>query len=67
MLAFPIRISALSYSAKHLKIDVSPNRSLESQLFNKSNELQEDISLKRFDLRVAQIHLAAVRAQVRNQ
>jgi len=39
-------------------------RSLESQLFNKANEIQEDISSKRFDLRVAQIHLAAVRAQV---
>ncbi len=39
-------------------------RSLDSQLFNKANELQEDISLKRFDLRVAQVHLAAVRAQV---
>ncbi|KAK7791980.1 hypothetical protein R5R35_007968 [Gryllus longicercus] len=38
-------------------------RSLESSLFNKANELQEDISLKRFDLRVAQIHLGAVRAQ----
>ena len=39
-------------------------RSLESQLFNKANELQEDISLKRFDQRIAQIHLAAVKAQV---
>ncbi|XP_054275366.1 uncharacterized protein LOC128994676 isoform X9 [Macrosteles quadrilineatus] len=38
-------------------------RSLESQLYNKVNELQEDISIKRFDLRTAQIHLAAVRAQ----
>lgn len=38
-------------------------RSLESSLYNKANELQEDISMKRFDLRVAQIHLAAVRAQ----
>lgn len=38
-------------------------RSLESNLFNKANELQEDISMKRFDLRVAQIHLGAVRAQ----
>jgi len=37
---------------------------LESQLFNKANEIQEDISSKRFDLRVAQIHLAALRAQV---
>ncbi|XP_059476437.1 uncharacterized protein LOC132197273 isoform X12 [Neocloeon triangulifer] len=38
-------------------------RSVESSLFNKANELQEDISLKRFDLRVAQIHLSAVKAQ----
>ena len=42
-----------------------PLRSLESALFNKANELQEDISLKRFDLRVAQIHYSAVKAQVR--
>ena len=61
-----ISVDDICYSIQ-FKIDVSPNRSLESQLFNKSNELQEDISLKRFDLRVAQIHLAAVRAQVRNQ
>jgi len=39
-------------------------RSVEASLYNKANELQEDISLKRFDLRVAQIHLAAVKAQV---
>ena len=39
-------------------------RSLDSQLFNKANELQEDISLKRFDHRVALLHLAAIRAQV---
>ena len=39
-------------------------RSLESNLYNKANELQEDISMKRFDLRVAQIHLGAVKAQV---
>ncbi|XP_023227912.1 uncharacterized protein LOC111628370 [Centruroides sculpturatus] len=39
-------------------------RSLESNLYNKSNELQEDISMKRFDLQVANIHLAAVRAQL---
>ncbi|CAN8004526.1 unnamed protein product, partial [Ixodes hexagonus] len=39
-------------------------RSLESSLYNKANELQEDISLKRFDLHVAQIHLAAVKAQL---
>ncbi|XP_069188579.1 uncharacterized protein Stacl isoform X5 [Procambarus clarkii] len=38
-------------------------RSIESSVFNKANELQEDISIKRFDLRVAQVHLSAVRAQ----
>ncbi|XP_037077293.1 SH3 and cysteine-rich domain-containing protein-like, partial [Pollicipes pollicipes] len=38
-------------------------RSLESNLFNKSNELQEEIGTKRFDLQVAQIHYAAVKAQ----
>lgn len=40
-------------------------RSLESNLFNKANEIQEDISMKRFDLRVSQIHLRAITAQVR--
>jgi DNA-binding protein YbaB len=39
-------------------------RSLESQLYNKANEIQEDISGKRFDQKMAQLHLAAVRAQV---
>lgn len=39
-------------------------RSLESNLYNKVNELQEDISMKRFDLRVAQIHLSAINHQV---
>ncbi|CAM1332315.1 Uncharacterised protein g10840 [Pycnogonum litorale] len=39
-------------------------RSLESSLYNKANELEEDISLKKFDLRVAQIHLAAVSKQL---
>lgn len=39
-------------------------RSLESNLFNKVNEVQEDISMKRFDLRVAQIHLSAINHQV---
>ncbi|XP_037047870.1 uncharacterized protein LOC119082453, partial [Bradysia coprophila] len=38
-------------------------RGLENQLYNKVNELQEDISMKKFDLRAKQIHLAAVRAQ----
>lgn len=39
-------------------------RSLESSLYNKANELQEDISMKRFDLRVAQMHLSAINSQV---
>lgn len=39
-------------------------RSLESALYNKVNELQEDISMKRFDLRVAQMHLSAINSQV---
>ncbi|KAF2903122.1 hypothetical protein ILUMI_03063, partial [Ignelater luminosus] len=38
-------------------------RSLESALYNKANELQEDISMKRFDLRVAQMHLSAINSQ----
>ncbi|CAH1122786.1 unnamed protein product [Ceutorhynchus assimilis] len=38
-------------------------RSVEASLYNKANELQEDISMKRFDLRVAQIHLRAINAQ----
>lgn len=37
---------------------------LESQLYNKSTELQEDISLKKFDLYTKRLHLAAIRAQV---
>lgn len=39
-------------------------RVLESQLFNKSSELQEDISMKKFDLQAKKLHLAAIRAQV---
>ncbi|XP_031355894.1 SH3 and cysteine-rich domain-containing protein 2-like isoform X9 [Photinus pyralis] len=38
-------------------------RSLESALYNKVNEIQEDISMKRFDLRVAQMHLSAINSQ----
>ncbi|KAL1116815.1 hypothetical protein AAG570_005285 [Ranatra chinensis] len=38
-------------------------RSLESSLFNKANEIQEDISAKRFELKSVQLNLAAVRAQ----
>jgi len=39
-------------------------RGIEGQLYNKVNELQEDLSMKKFDLRAKQIHLAAIRAQV---
>ncbi|KAJ8976792.1 hypothetical protein NQ317_014135 [Molorchus minor] len=39
-------------------------RSVEASLYNKANELQEDISMKRFDLRVAQLHLRAINSQV---
>ncbi|XP_014474585.1 PREDICTED: uncharacterized protein LOC106744384 isoform X3 [Dinoponera quadriceps] len=38
-------------------------KSAESNLYTKVAELQEDISLKRFDLGVAQLRLAAVQAQ----
>nr|XP_012226312.1 PREDICTED: uncharacterized protein LOC105674518 isoform X3 [Linepithema humile] len=38
-------------------------KSAESNLYTKVAELQEDISLKRFDLGVAQLHLAAVQAK----
>lgn len=39
-------------------------RSLEQSMFSKANELQEDISIKRFEYRTAQMHLAAVKSQV---
>ena len=40
------------------------SKNLDQQLFNKANEIQEEISRKRFDLRCAQIQLAGIRAQV---
>lgn len=39
-------------------------RGLDSLLYNKANELQEDISMKKFDLKAKQLQLAAIRAQV---
>ncbi|KAL5288901.1 hypothetical protein ACFFRR_009227 [Megaselia abdita] len=39
------------------------SRSIENQLYNKVNELQEDLSMKKFDLRAKQLHLSAVKAQ----
>ncbi|KOB68277.1 Uncharacterized protein OBRU01_18555, partial [Operophtera brumata] len=41
------------------------SRGLESNLYSKVNEIQEDISIKKYDYRATQLHLAAVRAQVR--
>ncbi|XP_041976310.1 uncharacterized protein LOC121731058 isoform X1 [Aricia agestis] len=39
------------------------SRSLESNHYSKVNEIQEEISLKKYDYRATQLHLAAVRAQ----
>ncbi|KAL4708369.1 hypothetical protein ACJJTC_019605 [Scirpophaga incertulas] len=39
------------------------SRGLESSLYNKVNEIQEDISVKKYDYRATQLHLASVRAQ----
>ena len=57
-------VCRLSFQCKTITTDLSLFRSLESNLFNKSNELQEEISAKRLDLQLAQIHYAAVKAQV---
>jgi len=38
-------------------------KNLEQQLFNKANEIQEEISRKRCELRIAQIQLSGLRAQ----
>lgn len=39
-------------------------RSLESNSYNKATELQEEICAKKLEWRMAQLHLAAVKAQV---
>ncbi|KAI9565377.1 hypothetical protein GHT06_009169 [Daphnia sinensis] len=39
------------------------NRSLESNSYNKASELQEEICAKKLEWRMAQLHLAAVKAQ----
>ncbi|CAG4937918.1 unnamed protein product [Colias eurytheme] len=41
------------------------NRSLENSIYGKVNEIQEEISVKKYDYRATQLHLAAVRAQVK--
>jgi len=38
-------------------------KNLDQQLFNKANEIQEEICRKRYEMRVAQIQLAGLRAQ----
>ncbi|XP_050428325.1 uncharacterized protein LOC126838181 isoform X13 [Adelges cooleyi] len=38
-------------------------RSLEQSMFSKANEIQEDISIKKFEFRTAQMHLAAIKSQ----
>ena len=45
-------------------LDFESYRTVESNLYNKTSELQEEICLKKLDLRVAQLHLAAVKVQV---
>lgn len=40
-------------------------RGIDNQLFNQASEVQEDISMKKFDLRAKQLHLTAIVAQVR--
>lgn len=57
MLLFHLQESLESLMRTQLRV-------LEGQLYNKSNELQEDISMKKFDLQAKRMHLAAVRAQV---
>ena len=46
--------------------DICPpnHRSLDANLHNKVSEQQEDICMKKFDIRAAQLQLGAVRAQV---
>ncbi|UYV69331.1 hypothetical protein LAZ67_6003260 [Cordylochernes scorpioides] len=61
-------VSALESQIKQLQEAVDSlrrlqQRSLDNSLFNKANELQEDISMKVFDLQVAHIHLRAVKSQ----
>ncbi|CAG9785006.1 unnamed protein product [Diatraea saccharalis] len=39
------------------------SRGLETSVYSKVNEIQEEISVKKYDYRATQLHLAAVRAQ----
>uniref|UniRef100_A0A1A9ZCC0 Uncharacterized protein n=1 Tax=Glossina pallidipes TaxID=7398 RepID=A0A1A9ZCC0_GLOPL len=42
-------------------------RGIEGQLYNKVNEMQEDLSMKKFDLHTKQLHLAAIKTQIESQ
>lgn len=58
--------SRLFYSQDSIEaLTRNQQRGLDSLLYNKANELQEDISMKKFDLKAKQISLAAIKAQVR--
>lgn len=49
------------------QIDVIVQRqsqSIEGRLYNQLNEIQEEVSLRKFDLLSKQLHLSAVKAQV---
>merc|ERR1712117_404697 len=39
------------------------SKNLDQQLFNKANEIQEEISKKRYDLRCYQIRISGIKAQ----
>uniref|UniRef100_A0A1A9UW85 Uncharacterized protein n=1 Tax=Glossina austeni TaxID=7395 RepID=A0A1A9UW85_GLOAU len=39
-------------------------RGIEGQLYNKVNEMQEDLSMKKFDLHTKQLHFAAIKSQI---
>lgn len=67
LLSINIQFYLFFFSLMKESIDAlarNQQRGLDSSLYNKANELQEDISMKKFDLRAKQIHLSAVRAQV---
>ena len=76
IISFPNRYELLRGQAKDLEANCKliseavesliriQSKNLDQQLFNKANEIQEEISRKRFDLRCAQIQLAGIRAQV---
>ncbi|XP_023245470.1 uncharacterized protein LOC106637385 [Copidosoma floridanum] len=57
------RYQALGKEVKTVNAQLDLQESVEGNLHTKVAELQEEISIKRYDLGVAQLHLAAVQAQ----